>query len=105
MNFEQFKIVIQTLEKISEKSHSLYQLGVDLLDYDEPHHKVFSILLNSIFGEKGKDWIDWYLYERVGFKKGDVLKATDENGNEICHNIESLWDTVKPYINYGKNKV
>jgi hypothetical protein len=97
MNFKEFKIVIETLQNISERSHSLYRLGLDLLDYDEPHHKVFSILLNSIFKEQGKDWIDWYLYERVGFKE-DVLKATDENGNEICHNIKSLWETVKPYI-------
>jgi hypothetical protein len=96
MNFEQFKIVIETLEKVRERSHSIYQLGIDLMDYDESNHIVISTLLKSIFKEEGKDWIDWYLYERPGFN-GKPNLATDENGNEICHNIESLWKTVKPY--------
>jgi hypothetical protein len=96
MDFEQFKIVIETLEKVRERSHSIYQLGIDLMDYDEPNHIVISTLLKSIFKEEGRDWIDWYLYERPGFK-AEPNMATDENGNEICHNIESLWETVKPY--------
>ncbi len=96
MDFDQFKIVIKSLEDVRERSHSAYQLGLDLLNYDEPYHTVISTLLNSVFTDDGKGWIDWYLYERTGFDK-NVLRATDENGKEICHNIESLWDTVKPY--------
>lgn len=96
MNFEQFKLVIETLEKIRERSYSIHRLGIDLMDYDEPTHVVISTLLESIFKEEGKDWVDWYLYERPGFN-GKTNLATDENGNEICHNIESLWETVKPY--------
>lgn len=96
MEYEQFKTVVETLEKIRERSYSIHQLGIDLMDYDEPTHVVISTLLESIFKEEGKDWIDWYLYERPGFN-GKPNLATDENGNEICHNIESLWETVKPY--------
>jgi hypothetical protein len=96
MNSEQFKTVIETLEKIRDRSHSIYQLGVDLMNYDEFYHIVISTLLESTFTEEGKGWIDWYLYERPGFN-GKLNLATDENGNEICHNIESLWETVKPY--------
>jgi len=96
MNFEQFKTVIEALENIRERSHSIYQLGIDLMNYDEPNHKVISTLLESIFKEEGKDWIDWYLYERKGFDD-KILEAWDENNNPICYNIESLWETVKPY--------
>jgi hypothetical protein len=96
MNYEQFKTVIDTLEKVRERSHSMYQLGVDLMDYEEPYHTVISTLLESVFNNEGTDWVGWYLYERPGFS-GKVNLATDENGNEICHNIESLWETVKPY--------
>lgn len=52
--------------------------------------------MECVFNEEGKDWIDWYLYERVGFD-GKILEAWDEKGNVICHNVESLWDTVMSY--------
>lgn len=96
MNYEQFKTIIETLQEVSDRSHSIYKLGVDLMNYDEPYHKAISTLLDSVFNDVGRGWVDWYLYERPGFN-GKPNLATDENGNEICHNIESLWETVKPY--------
>ena len=97
MNFNEFKEVIELLKKVSDRSHNVYGFGVDLLDYDEDFHKTITILLKSIFEEEGYDWISWYLYERDGFD-GKTLSAYDcVDGKEICHNIESLWETVKPY--------
>ena len=98
MTFNQFKTVIESLEKASKRSHAIYQLGVELTDYDDLWYTLSSTLLESIFDKEGKDWIDWYLYERVGFD-GRILKAFDENNNEICHNIESLWETVQTHLN------
>jgi hypothetical protein len=96
MNFEQFKVVIKALEKVRERSHTIYTLGINLSDYDEDFYVAITNLLNCVFTEEGKDWVDWYLYERPGFGN-TPNRATDENGNEICHNVESLWETVKPY--------
>ena len=96
MNFEQFKILIETLQKISDKYKVLYDLGIDTMNYDEDYQKIITLLLEGIFNEEGKGWIDWYLYERIGFD-GRVLEAWDENENPVCYNVESLWDTVKPY--------
>ena len=56
----------------------------------------------SIFEKEGYDWISWYLYERDGFG-GKVLSANDADGNEICHNIKSLWETVKDYMDEKNN--
>lgn len=96
MNFEQFKIVIEALEKARERSHAICMLGVELLDYDEAYHITIQTLIEAVFHKEGVDWIEWFLYERPGF--GDTpLKATDADGSEICHNIESLWETVKPH--------
>lgn len=97
MNFKEFKTLIETLEKTREKYSALYDLGIDTLTYDEDYQKAITILMGSVFNEEGKDWIDWYLYERIGFD-GRILEAWDENENPICYNIESLWETVKPYI-------
>lgn len=98
MKFGQFKILIETLEKIRDRSDSIQDFGINLMDYDEDYHKLITLLLRSVFNEEGEDWINWYLYERVGFD-GKILEAWDEKGNVICHNVESLWDTVKPYRN------
>ena len=88
------------MEKARERSHVLYGLGVDLMDYSDSYHTTISTLLNSVFNEEGTGWIDWYLYERPGFSSrfnstSLPLTASDKNGNEICHNIQSLWDTIK----------
>jgi hypothetical protein len=97
MKYETFEKLITELESISERQSKLYNLGVDLMDYDEPIQKINHILILEIFGEFGKNWIDWYLYERVSHS-GEILKAWDKDDNEICHDIPSLWETVKEYI-------
>lgn len=98
MEYKQFEKLIENLEKCSKRSHSIYKLGVNLIDYDESYQEVIGALLLSAFNVEGKDWIDWYLYERPGFSGGKPLTAFDENDNEICHNIQSLWETVKEYM-------
>lgn len=94
MNYEKFKTVIENLEKIRERSHSIYQLGVNLIDFEELYQNTITMLLDSIFDKEGKDWIDWYLYERIGFTN-KVNLATDKHGIEICYDIPSLWEEVK----------
>ncbi len=94
MTYEKFKTIIETLEKNSETSSSLYRMGVDLMDYTEPYQKIISILMTATFGEIGSDWIDWYLYERPSFK-GTDNHAWDKDGKAICYDIPSLWETVK----------
>ena len=94
MKFDQFKELIESLEEASERSHALYKLGVDLMDYNEVYHKINHILLENVFDEEGRGWIDWFLYERPGFS-GNVLAATDATGTPICYDIPSLWEVVK----------
>jgi hypothetical protein len=97
MKYETFEKLVIELESASERYSKLYELGVDLLNYDEPNQKINSILMLEVFGKEGKDWIEWYLYERKSHS-GELLKAWDEEDNEICYDIPSLWDTVKEYM-------
>lgn len=94
MKYENFEKLIIELENISERYSELYDLGVDLINYDEPNQRIISILMEEIFGKDGKDWIDWYLYERKSHS-GEILKAWDKDDNEICYDIKSLWEEVK----------
>jgi len=93
MTFQEFETVINQLEGILERSHTLGKSNVSLIDYDEAFYVVINTLLESQFGKEGKDWIDWFLYERKSHS-GAVLTAHDKNNNEICHNLLSLWEVV-----------
>ncbi len=97
MTYEQFKDLIETTEKARERSSAIYDLGLDLINFEDLHYKIINILMKSVFDEEGRDWIDWYLYERIGFS-GKTNLATDGNGKEICYDIPSLWETVKEHL-------
>ena len=97
MEYEQFKELIDTIEKVRERSSALYKLDIDLLDFEDNYFKIIDILMKSAFDEEGHGWIDWYLYERIGFND-KVNLATDENGKEICYDIPSLWEVVKEHL-------
>jgi hypothetical protein len=103
MEYKQFVELIENLEKSLKRSSALYDLGVDLMDYNDIYHEVINSLMLETFNVEGKDWIDWYLYERPSFNDKEPLKAFNVDGTEICHNIESLWETVKEYMNEKDN--
>ena len=52
---------------------------------------IFEVLIASHFNEYGIDWIMWYIFE------GKHNIATDENGNRICYDLDSLYEYVKQY--------
>jgi hypothetical protein len=97
MEYEQFKELIETIEKVRERSSALYKLNVDLLDFEDDYFKIIDIFMKSVFDEEGHGWIDWYLYERIGFND-KVNLATDGSGKEICYDIPSLWEVVKEHL-------
>jgi hypothetical protein len=49
--------------------------------------------MEKAFGKFDKEWIDWFIYERVT-PSGEILKAHDAKGNEICYDIKSLWEEI-----------
>ena len=97
MRYETFEKLITELQGISDKYEKLYALGVDLLNYDEPNQRAISLLMEELFGKEGKEWIDWFLYERVSHS-GEILEAWDKDNNPICYDIKSLWEEVKTHL-------
>lgn len=98
MTKQQFEEVILKLQLTQLRSQELYKLGVDLMEIEEPYHKVIDILFSSCFNEEQMGWIDWYLYERPSLTgKGKPNKAWKKVGRkkvEICHTIDSLWEEI-----------
>ena len=93
MTYQQFEILIKTIQKNRENSLQLYVLGIDLSGYNDDLYKVIDILMEKAFGDIKKEWIDWFIYERVT-PGGEILEAWDENDKPICYDIKSLWEEV-----------
>lgn len=93
MTKKTFKEIILNLQLTSKRSHELYKLGVDLMNVEEPYHKIIDQLMRECFNEEQIGWIDWFLYERETYG-GEILEAHDADGNPICYDVDSLWETV-----------
>jgi hypothetical protein len=96
MTKQSFEKIILNLQLARKKSCELYKLGVDLMNYEENYEHVIDELFRVAFNTEQLGWIDWYLYERES-PSGKILKAYKKVGRkkvEICHTIDSLWETV-----------
>jgi hypothetical protein len=96
MNKKSFEKIILNLQAARKRSREMYKLGVDLMNYEENYEHAIDELFRAAFNTDQLGWIDWYLYEREGIT-GNINKAWKKVGRkkvEICHTIDSLWETV-----------
>ena len=93
MKYKEFETIITKLQGLHKQSSALYDLGIDVMAFNEDFYMVIELLMDQAFSDYNKDWIEWFLYERVS-PTGEILKATDGEGNEICYDIKSLWEEV-----------
>jgi hypothetical protein len=94
MKLEVFEKIVTLIKEQSERSFKLAEMGVDLINYEDSYAAAITLLLRVYYGKEGEDWISWYIYEREGLS-GEILKAWDKDGNEICYDIPSLWKCVE----------
>lgn len=72
--------------------------GIDLFDLPiaDLGWSFFSTFLRTHFNENGRDWINWYMWERISIVNGEVLPCYDENDQKFYINSpEDLWELVK----------
>ena len=104
MKLEKFTKLIEGIERRREQVGKAYDIGLDLLSFDDDYFSdVLGPLMEEVFGKEGVDWINWYVYERESLDGKTILKAWDKNKNEICFDIPSLYDTVKECIRRNTN--
>ena len=94
MKLEVFKKLLYVMRQQEEKLNAAYKLGIDLINFFDDGGNATSLLLSVYYGEEGKDWIDWYLYERDS-NSADINQAMDKDNNPICYDDESLWKEVE----------
>lgn len=97
---ELFIQMMDLSEKFSNEIDRWSDFGIDV--YDLPigsiPWKMFYCWIDSHFDEDGKDWIDWYLWERKGFS-GEILACYHEDGTAFYVNTpEDLWELVLHHV-------
>ena len=100
MNKEGFIKLIENAQNYSKELDKWYDFGIDLfeLPISELSWNFFNIAIEEVFTDDGVDWINWWLFEKPGFR-GEVNQAYDEDGNIIpTDTIEDLWNLVKDYL-------
>jgi len=93
MTKEVLKYVLDKLEQQEVKNRELYKLDIDITNFLDEYNTIITTLLRVYYGEEGEDWLSWYLYERD--PEAPVDQASDENGNPICYDFDSLWEILE----------
>jgi len=93
MTYESFLKVILGLQKQNRVIRKLYELNIDLIEFDEPYYIIVQVLFKEIYGDEGYEWFSWFCFENDYGQGG--LTATDKNQNPIAHSFESLWELLE----------
>ena len=96
MTKEQF---IKIIDQHQEQWDRIDRLS-EIINYDSPLVEfgwlMFDNVMREAFNEDQRDWISWWLYERIGIIDGKEHPYWDENGEEhYIHTAEELWDFIQ----------
>ena len=77
--------MINAIEKYDAEVERWNDFGIEIyeLPIGEIPWEMFNCWLEDHFNSNGKDWINWYLWERKSIFTNEVLPCYDENDNEL----------------------
>jgi hypothetical protein len=97
MTRKEFTELLKIYEDFSENVSTLYDIGLDLMEgkYPITTHvdKLLKLSITSHWGDKGWDWVSWFVYENEYGDKGH--KAWDTDGTSICYSVDTLYDYLQ----------
>lgn len=97
MTLTKFKILINKSNFFWKQIEDLSNIGIDM--YNSVFPDIFSTIEKElwveVYGNEGWETIEWFVYEKLGHSNPDEIKMFDENGNEICKDIPSLFEYLE----------
>jgi hypothetical protein len=88
-----FKKACEKMKETSNKVGKAYKMGIDLNEFMDSEYYVTTHLWEAVLTEKGYDWFAWFMYEKAYlYELREDMKAHDEHKNEICQDLDSLYD-------------
>lgn len=94
MKFEVFAEIVTLMKEQSDKEHNAHQVGIDLINFNDPIHAAISHLIGAIYGPEGKDVFDWWCWEKDWGTRTD-LKMTEADGTEVCQTLPDLHEWLE----------
>ena len=93
MTFNKFKTLADLMVAQNQQVSAAYKLNIDLLDFNNSQDVLISNLWSYILTDHGKDWFDWFMYEKnyIHDGIGNSLTASDD-GKPICEDLQGLYD-------------
>jgi hypothetical protein len=94
MTFNEFKAATNLMVEHHKKVMAAYQLNIDLIDFNNTQNVLINALWNQILTDDGKDWFDWFMYEKDYIEDGKGkkdMKAYDGD-KEIVKNLKDLYE-------------
>lgn len=95
------ELFLETLEQIDNfysRIDEYRKLGIDFyeseVDIISPFNKIHDILFETIYSEKGIDWINWFIFENDFGRLG--MEAYDED-LLICQTAGELFNYIEQY--------
>lgn len=102
MTFKEFKTATDYMIEHHNKVTAAYKLNIDLIEFSDTQEKVLSMLWRQILTDDGKEWFDWFMYEKNYIEDGigkKELKAYDKK-KEICEDLKGLHDYLTKHKHF-----
>ena len=97
---ERFIKMMTLAEQFLEEEDRWTHFGIEVYEMpitDIPW-EMFNCWARGYFDVEGRDWINWYLWERKGINNNEVLPCYNEDGSEFYVNTPAdLWDLVESH--------
>lgn len=94
MKFEVFAEIVALLKEQSDKEHNAHQVGIDLINFNDPVHAAVSHLIGAVYGPEGKDVFEWWCWDKEWGSRIE-LKMTEADGTEVCQTLVDLHDWLE----------
>lgn len=130
MEYQHFITLLLGYKKFSEDMSSLYEIGFDLsegkFNLAHPIELMLGAAIQSHYGDKGWDWVSWFIWEshygtkdfsegptygsnedgttyEIEDRHSDGFGAHDADGKPICYSFDSLWEYLEKECKINKN--
>lgn len=96
---EEFVNIIKLHKKQNLNIDKLEELGLNISDSSlvEFGFIMFDLLISSNFSDEGKDWINWWVYERPMLDENKPLVLNADGSEVPTKTIEDLWNIIEEY--------
>ena len=88
-----FKKACEKMKETSNNVSSAYKMGIDLNEFMDSEYHVTTHLWEAVLTKEGMDWFSWFMYEKAYlYELREDMKAHDEHKDEICQDLDGLYD-------------